>query len=137
MRVGATRRVARSAMSPSTCSRSVGPPRSMPRGIEVVSGEHSFVGTPLANSIWAGLGAPWAGRPRGATGGLGSNPNQPAHATRAGRVTLSGQGVGSTLVRGALDALRAEGSKVVPRCEFVAACVERHPEYRDSLAEEG
>ena len=50
---------------------------------------------------------------------------------------LSGQGVGSKLVRGVLDALRAEGAKVVPRCEFVAAFVERHPEYRDLLADEG
>jgi uncharacterized protein len=49
---------------------------------------------------------------------------------------LSGQGVGSKLVRGVLDALRAEGSKVVPRCGFVAAYVERHPEYRDLLADE-
>jgi uncharacterized protein len=50
---------------------------------------------------------------------------------------LSGQGVGSKLVRGVLDALRAEGAKLVPRCEFVAAFVERHPEYRDLLADEG
>ena len=50
---------------------------------------------------------------------------------------LSGQGVGSKLVRGTLDAVRAEGLKVVPRCEFVAAYVERHPEYRDLLADEG
>ena len=51
--------------------------------------------------------------------------------------SLSGQGVGSKLVRGVLDALRAEGAKVVPRCEFVAAYVARHPEYRDLLADEG
>ncbi len=50
---------------------------------------------------------------------------------------LSGQGIGSRLVRGVLDALRAEGAKIVPRCEFVAAYVERHPEYRDMVAEEG
>ena len=50
---------------------------------------------------------------------------------------LSGQGVGSKLVRGTLDAVRAEGLKVVPRCEFVAAYVERHPEYRDMVADEG
>ena len=50
---------------------------------------------------------------------------------------LSGQGVGSKLVRGKLDAVRAEGLKVVPRCEFVAAHIERHPEYRDLLADEG
>ena len=48
---------------------------------------------------------------------------------------LSGQGVGSKLVRGVLDALRAEGPKVVPRCEFVAAYVERHPEYRNLMAD--
>ena len=50
---------------------------------------------------------------------------------------LSGQGVGSKLVRGTLDAIRPEGLKVVPRCEFVAAYIERHPEYRDLLADEG
>ncbi len=50
---------------------------------------------------------------------------------------LSGQGVGSKLVRGTLDAVRAEGSKVVPRCEFVAAYIERHPEYRDLLDDRG
>ena len=50
---------------------------------------------------------------------------------------LSGQGVGSKLARGTLDVLRAEGAKVVPRCEFVAAYVERHPEYRDLLADAG
>ena len=50
---------------------------------------------------------------------------------------LSGQGVGSKLVGGTLDAARAEGLKVVARCEFVAAYVERHPEYRDLLADEG
>ena len=50
---------------------------------------------------------------------------------------LSGQGVGSKLVRGVLDRLRAEGARVVPRCEFVASYVERHPEYRDLLADEG
>ena len=50
---------------------------------------------------------------------------------------LSGQGVGSKLVRGVLDVLRAQGVEVVPRCEFVAAYVERHPEYRDMVADEG
>jgi predicted GNAT family acetyltransferase len=50
---------------------------------------------------------------------------------------LSGKGVGSKLVRGTLDALRAEGQKIVPRCEFVAAHIARHPEYRDVVADEG
>ena len=48
-----------------------------------------------------------------------------------------GQGVGSKLVRGTLEALRPRSVKVVPRCEFVAAYVGRHPEYRGLLAEEG
>ena len=48
---------------------------------------------------------------------------------------LSGQGVGSKLVRGVLNAVRAEGLKVVPRCEFVAAYIGRHPEHRDLLAD--
>ena len=48
---------------------------------------------------------------------------------------LSGQGVGSQLVRGVLDRIRAEGGKVVPRCPFVQATIERHPEYRDLVAQ--
>lgn len=48
---------------------------------------------------------------------------------------LSGQGVGSRLVRGALDLIRAEGLRVVPRCSFVAAYMARHPETGDLLAE--
>jgi uncharacterized protein len=50
---------------------------------------------------------------------------------------MSGKGVGSTLARSVLDSIRAEGGKVVPRCEFVAAYIGRHPEYRDLLADEG
>ncbi len=50
---------------------------------------------------------------------------------------LSGRGVGSKLVRGTLDVLRGEGVKVVPRCGFVASDVERHPEYRNMVADEG
>jgi predicted GNAT family acetyltransferase len=46
----------------------------------------------------------------------------------------SGQGVGSRLVRGALALVRQEGLQVVPRCSFVAAYIERHPEERDLLA---
>lgn len=47
---------------------------------------------------------------------------------------LEGQGVGSALVRGALDRLRAEGQAVVPQCSFVARYIERHPEYGDLVA---
>jgi predicted GNAT family acetyltransferase len=45
-----------------------------------------------------------------------------------------GKGVGATLVRGALDDLRARGLKVRPYCPFVAAYIRRHPEYQDLVA---
>jgi predicted GNAT family acetyltransferase len=44
---------------------------------------------------------------------------------------ISGQGIGSRLVRELLDRARAEGLKVVPRCPFVAAYMARHREYDD------
>ena len=46
---------------------------------------------------------------------------------------LEGRGVGSALVRAALDAARERGLKVVPRCSFVAAYMRRHPETLDLL----
>lgn len=46
---------------------------------------------------------------------------------------VEGRGIGSRLVKGALDRIRQEGRKVVPRCSFVAAYIGRHPEYRDLL----
>ena len=42
-----------------------------------------------------------------------------------------GAGVGSQLVRGALDQVRAAGHAVVPLCPFVTAYIESHPEYAD------
>ena len=39
-----------------------------------------------------------------------------------------GQGVGSTLIAGALADAKARGLKVVPQCAFVAAYLRRHPE---------
>lgn len=47
---------------------------------------------------------------------------------------LEGQGVGSALARGALDDVHSLGEKIVPRCPFVKAYVDRHPEYQDLLA---
>ena len=44
-----------------------------------------------------------------------------------------GQGVGSALAKGALDDTRRRGEAVVARCPFVAAYIERHPEYADLL----
>lgn len=46
---------------------------------------------------------------------------------------LSGRGIGSRLVRGALDSARAEGLKVVATCPFVSAYIAKHPEYADLL----
>ncbi|NGM11333.1 N-acetyltransferase [Verrucosispora sp. CWR15] len=40
-------------------------------------------------------------------------------------------GVGSALMRGTLDQVRAQGQRVVPRCPFMAAFIERHREYAD------
>lgn len=42
-----------------------------------------------------------------------------------------GRGLGSALVRGALDAVRAEGRGVLPFCAFVRGYLARHPEYLD------
>jgi len=47
---------------------------------------------------------------------------------------LQGQGIASRLVRGALEAARGEGLKVVPRCSFVSSYITRHPEFSDLLA---
>ena len=45
-------------------------------------------------------------------------------------------GLGSTLVRAALDDVRSKGGSVVPMCSFVRGWIERHPEYRDLVAAE-
>jgi uncharacterized protein len=47
---------------------------------------------------------------------------------------LGGRGIASRLIRHALDDVRSRGLKVVPRCPFVAAYIEKHPEYRDLVA---
>ena len=47
---------------------------------------------------------------------------------------LQGRGIASRLVRGALEAVRAEGLKVIPRCSFVSAYIARHPEFGELLA---
>jgi uncharacterized protein len=43
-------------------------------------------------------------------------------------------GLGSTLVRGALDDVRAKGGSVVAKCSFVRGYIEKHPEYEDLVA---
>ncbi|HEX8242157.1 MAG TPA: GNAT family N-acetyltransferase [Longimicrobium sp.] len=49
---------------------------------------------------------------------------------------MEGQGIGSRLVRAALDYARGKGEKVVPFCPFARAYIHRHKEYAE-LVEEG
>jgi hypothetical protein len=50
---------------------------------------------------------------------------------------FEGRGLGSTLVRGALDAARARGLAVRPDCPFVRGYIARHPDaYLDLVPEE-
>jgi predicted GNAT family acetyltransferase len=49
-------------------------------------------------------------------------------------IALRGHGLGSKMMQGVLDDVRARGMKVVPRCPFVADYIERHPQYADLLA---
>jgi uncharacterized protein len=48
---------------------------------------------------------------------------------------LSGRGIGSQLVRGALELARAQGCKVIPRCPFVASYMKKHTEFQDLRAD--
>jgi hypothetical protein len=48
--------------------------------------------------------------------------------------TRERRGLGSALVRGALDDARARGLAVRPVCPFVQYFIETHAEYRDLLA---
>jgi predicted GNAT family acetyltransferase len=49
---------------------------------------------------------------------------------------FGGRGLGSTLIRAALDDTRAAGKRVVPTCSFVEAYITKHPEYSD-LVDQG
>lgn len=47
---------------------------------------------------------------------------------------MNGRGIGSRLIRFALDDVRARGvARVEPRCWFVAGWIDRHPDYADLL----
>lgn len=48
---------------------------------------------------------------------------------------FEGRGLGSRLIRAALDDSRAKGLIVLPFCPFVNAYIERHPEYADLVPE--
>jgi hypothetical protein len=49
---------------------------------------------------------------------------------------VEGRGVGSRLVAYVLDDARVRGLTVHPRCPFVAAYIEGHPDYADLVAPE-
>ncbi len=50
---------------------------------------------------------------------------------------FAGQGVGGALARGALDDVRAGGTRrVKPVCEFIKAWIDKHPDYADLLRDE-
>ena len=46
---------------------------------------------------------------------------------------LGGKGIGSKLVQGALDQIRAEGPRIAVECPFVKGWIAKHPEYNDLL----
>ena len=46
---------------------------------------------------------------------------------------LGGKGIGSKLIRGALDQVRADGFKVIAQCPFVKAFIEKNADYQDLL----
>lgn len=46
---------------------------------------------------------------------------------------LTGRGIASTLIRGALEQVRAKGMKVIPQCSFVSHFISKHPQFADLL----
>jgi predicted GNAT family acetyltransferase len=50
---------------------------------------------------------------------------------------LGGRGLGSALAQSVLDEARRRGLHVVPRCEFLAGYIQRHPAYADLVATPG
>jgi uncharacterized protein len=45
-----------------------------------------------------------------------------------------GRGIASQLTAGVLDIVRKRGLKIIPRCPFVRAYLEEHPEFSDLMA---
>ena len=46
-------------------------------------------------------------------------------------------GLGSTLVRAALDDVRSKGGSVVPQCSFVRGWIDKHEDYADLVTSGG
>jgi predicted GNAT family acetyltransferase len=66
----------------------------------------------------------------------GSRPGLIALVHTETQPEFEGRGLGSKLVRGALDDARARGMSVLPFCPFVNGWIERHPEYADLVPED-
>ena len=49
-------------------------------------------------------------------------------------LVMSGQGVASRLIKGALEQVRAQGLKVKAECPFVSGYLGKHPEFADLIA---
>jgi uncharacterized protein len=47
---------------------------------------------------------------------------------------LGGKGIGSKLIKGALDQVRSDGLKVIAQCPFVKAFIDKNAAYQDLLA---
>jgi predicted GNAT family acetyltransferase len=47
--------------------------------------------------------------------------------------SLRGRGIASELVQGALQMIRADGSKVIAGCGFVVDYLRKHPEFADMM----
>jgi predicted GNAT family acetyltransferase len=47
---------------------------------------------------------------------------------------FEGKGIGSALIKQALDDIRQKGLTLVPLCPFVAAYINRHPEYNTLIS---
>ncbi|GEM49750.1 N-acetyltransferase [Deinococcus cellulosilyticus NBRC 106333 = KACC 11606] len=47
--------------------------------------------------------------------------------------SIEGKGIGSALIRQALDETRAAGKWVIPMCPFVVGFIQRHPEYVEAV----
>jgi predicted GNAT family acetyltransferase len=47
---------------------------------------------------------------------------------------FEGRGIGGKLAKAALDDAREQGQKVAPLCPFIAAYIEKNPEYTDLVA---
>ncbi len=49
---------------------------------------------------------------------------------------LSGRGIASELVEKVLLEIELRGLKVIPKCDFVASYIKKHPEWESIVAEE-